>query len=67
MKNNEIYSDFTVNQVNAAFGDIIGEGADPEDWMLMYKKDNSLFFKNIITRSYWEVEIKDYMTSSNLY
>jgi len=67
MKLKDLFIEFTQEQVNAAFDDIICEGAVPEDWMLMHKEGNSLFFKNIISRKYWEVEIQDYMTSSNLY
>ena len=67
MKLEDLFIEFTQEQVNAAFGDIIGEGADPEDWMLMHKEGNILFFKNIISREYWGVEIQDYFTSSKLY
>jgi hypothetical protein len=67
MNNNEIIFDFSPMQVNAAFHDIICEGACEEDWMLMHKKGNSIFFKNKITRSYWELEIKEYMQSNNFF
>lgn len=63
----DVFVEFNQEQVNAAFDDITWLGASPEDWMLMHKKGDSLYFKNIITRSYWKVDLSECYSSNDHY